>query len=74
MTGLDAPGARVWLSKSDNPKRKLPYSWELVEVDFGAGAELVGVNTGHPNMLRGRGAGGQGHSRPCRLRRRSAAR
>lgn len=51
MLGLNAPGARVWLSKSDNPKRKLAYSWELVETDFGAGAELVGVNTGHPNNL-----------------------
>jgi sugar fermentation stimulation protein A len=51
MIGLDAPGARVWLSKSDNAKRKLPYSWELVEVDFGTGTELVGVNTGHPNVL-----------------------
>jgi sugar fermentation stimulation protein A len=51
MTGLAAPGARVWLSKSDNPKRKLPWSWELVEVDFGGGTELVGVNTGHPNGL-----------------------
>jgi sugar fermentation stimulation protein A len=49
MTGLAAPGARVWLSRSDNPKRKLPWSWELVEVDFGTGAELVGVNTAHPN-------------------------
>jgi sugar fermentation stimulation protein A len=53
MTGLAAPGARVWLSKSDNAKRKLPHSWELVEVDFGGGAELVGVNTGHPNPLIG---------------------
>ncbi len=53
MTGLATPGARVWLSKSDNPKRKLPYSWELVEVDFGSGSELVGVNTAYPNLLVG---------------------
>jgi sugar fermentation stimulation protein A len=51
MTGLATPGARVWLSRSDDPKRKLPYGWELVEVDFGAGPELVGVNTAHPNRL-----------------------
>jgi sugar fermentation stimulation protein A len=51
MIGLAAPGARVWLSKSANAARKLPYSWELVEVDFGAGQELVGVNTAHPNAL-----------------------
>jgi sugar fermentation stimulation protein A len=51
MIGLAAPGARVWLSKSDNPRRKLAHSWELVEVDFGAGSELVGVNTAHPNAL-----------------------
>src|SRR5712691_5529676 len=51
MTGLAAPGARVWLSKSDNPKRKLAYSWELVEADFGGGAELVGVDAGHPKAL-----------------------
>jgi sugar fermentation stimulation protein A len=51
MMGLNAAGARVWLSKSDNPARKLPYSWELVEVDFGSTLELVGVNTGHPNGI-----------------------
>ena len=53
MTGLAAPGARVWLSKSADPKRKLSHSWELVEVDLGAGPELVGVNTAHPNPLVG---------------------
>ena len=51
MIGLSAPGARVWLSKSANPKRKLAHSWELIEVDFGSGAELVGINTAHPNAL-----------------------
>ena len=51
MTGLNVPGARVWLSKSANSNRKLPHSWELVEVDLGAGIELVGINTGHPNSL-----------------------
>jgi sugar fermentation stimulation protein A len=51
MIGLNAPGARVWLSKSSNPSRKLAHSWELVEVDLGGGAELVGINTSHPNAL-----------------------
>src|ERR1700693_1570132 len=51
MIGLNVPGARVWLSKSDNPKRKLSHSWELIEVDLGCGAELVGINTSHPNAL-----------------------
>ncbi|HEY7665961.1 MAG TPA: DNA/RNA nuclease SfsA [Xanthobacteraceae bacterium] len=51
MTGLNGPGARVWLSRSDNPKRKLVHSWELIEVDLGGGAELVGINTAHPNAL-----------------------
>ena len=51
MIGLDTPGARVWLSKSSNPSRKLAHSWELIEVDFGGGAELVGINTIYPNAL-----------------------
>src|SRR5262245_42103874 len=51
MIGLAAPGSRIWLSKSANASRKLPYSWELVEVDLGAGAELIGINTAHPNLL-----------------------
>jgi sugar fermentation stimulation protein A len=51
MTGLQSDGARVWLSRSANPSRKLPFSWELVEIDLGEGPELVGVNTAHPNAL-----------------------
>ena len=38
MIGLDAAGA-------------LAHSWELIEVDLGGGAELVGINTIHPNAL-----------------------
>jgi sugar fermentation stimulation protein A len=53
MTGLATPGSRVWLSKSDKAGRKLPHSWELIEVDLGGGLELVGVNTAHPNPLVG---------------------
>ncbi len=51
MTGLDRPFSRVWLSDSDNPLRKFPYTWELVEADLGSGPELIGVNTGLPNQL-----------------------
>ena len=51
MLGLQTPGARVWLSHSPNVARKLPLSLELVEVDFGGGTELVGINTGNPNAI-----------------------
>ena len=51
MMGLKEAGARVWLSTSDNPKRKLKYSWELLEVDLGCGPHLVGINTNHPNAI-----------------------
>ena len=51
MTGLQTAGARVWLSKSPSATRKLPFSWELIEADFGHGSELVGVNTAHPNTI-----------------------
>ena len=51
MLGLNAPGSVVWLSRSDSPTRKYPFTWELVEADLGAGPALVGINTGHPNKL-----------------------
>ncbi len=47
MMGLAEPGSTVWLSKSDNPKRKLVWSWELVDV----GSSLVGVHTSRANAL-----------------------
>ena len=47
MLGLKDPGTRVWLSKSDNPKRKLAYSWELSELDDA----MIGINTSHPNRI-----------------------
>jgi len=51
MTGLDRPLSRVWLSDSGNPLRKFPYTWELVEADLGNGPEIIGINTGQPNLL-----------------------
>ena len=52
MMGLKAPGSRVWLSVSTDPKRKLGHSWKLIEVDFGwKGPQLVSLDTGHPNRL-----------------------
>jgi sugar fermentation stimulation protein A len=48
MTGCSTPGSRVWLSRSPNPKRKYPLSWELVEV---APQVLCGINTQLSNAL-----------------------
>ncbi len=47
MMGLKDPGSEVWLSPSDNPKRKLKYTWELVD----SGTSLVGINTALPNKI-----------------------
>ena len=41
--------ARVWLSRSDDPRRRLAYTWELVEAE---GAMVV-VNTAHANAVVG---------------------
>ncbi|WP_144821378.1 DNA/RNA nuclease SfsA [Marinobacter piscensis] len=46
MLGCQPDNARVWLSRSQNPKRKLAYTWELVEAAPGA---LACINTARPN-------------------------
>lgn len=51
MLGLGDPGLPVWVSTSDDAKRRLAHTLELVAVDLGRGPCLVGVNTGHPNRL-----------------------
>ncbi|MCP4692615.1 MAG: DNA/RNA nuclease SfsA [Desulfobacterales bacterium] len=47
MTGCSEPGRPVYVSFHDNPKRKLKYTWELIEMPH----SLVGVNTMVPNRL-----------------------
>jgi sugar fermentation stimulation protein A len=48
MRGCSSPGMRVWLSDSENPRRKYRHSLELVEPSPGV---WVGVNTQLPNKL-----------------------
>jgi len=48
MTGCMPAGANVWLSVSDNPKRKYPHSWQLVEVKPDV---LACINTSLTNKL-----------------------
>jgi sugar fermentation stimulation protein A len=47
MLGMNTAGMAVWVSRSENPKRKLAHTLELVEADGGP----VGVNTMLPNRL-----------------------
>ena len=48
MTGCAEPGAKVWLSLSDNPKRKYLHSWELVETLAG---DMVCIHSAKANAL-----------------------
>jgi sugar fermentation stimulation protein A len=47
MIGLNTPGLACWLSRSDDSKRKLAHTLEMVE----AQGALTVVNTLHPNRL-----------------------
>jgi sugar fermentation stimulation protein A len=47
MKGCAAPGSRVFISRSSNPGRIYPFTWELVESD----GFWAGINTALPNRL-----------------------
>ena len=47
MKGCAIPGSQVWLSVSDNPKRKYKHTWELIKVP----ETMIGINTLVPNKL-----------------------
>ena len=47
MHGLLTEGNKVWISKSNNPKRKLKYTLEIIEVK----KTKVGVNTHSTNKI-----------------------
>ena len=47
MYGLLKQGNKVWISKSNNPNRKLKYTLEIIEVEN----TKVGINTHSTNKL-----------------------
>ncbi|MEM9926412.1 MAG: DNA/RNA nuclease SfsA [Cyanobacteria bacterium P01_D01_bin.50] len=51
MKGVYIPGNPVQLSKTDNPKRKLAYTWEMIQLHDNDEPIWVGVNTGLPNKI-----------------------
>lgn len=48
MTGCNIPGSQVWFSASDNPKRKYPNTWEILQTAEG---HKACVNTLRANKL-----------------------
>ncbi|WP_040259377.1 DNA/RNA nuclease SfsA [Pseudomonas massiliensis] len=48
MLNCMAPGSRVWFSRSADPARKLPGTWEIVETPQG---RLACINTGRANRV-----------------------
>ncbi len=47
MTGVCTPDSLVQVSKSNNPKRKLAYTWEMIQIN----STWVGTNTAIPNRV-----------------------
>lgn len=50
MTGVCTPGSLVQVSLSNNPKRKLSYTWEMIQVCDNE-PTWVGINTALPNQV-----------------------
>ncbi|NJK39256.1 MAG: DNA/RNA nuclease SfsA [Oscillatoriales cyanobacterium SM2_3_0] len=50
MTGVCTPGSPVQVSHSSNPKRKLAYTWEMIQVQD-TKPTWVGINTALPNRI-----------------------
>ncbi len=48
MLNCMSPGGRIWFSRNDDPKRKLPGTWELAETPQG---RLACINTSRANAL-----------------------
>jgi len=52
MRAVNVPGCRVWLAPSDNPARKLAWTWELIELPQPEGdLATASVHTGRANRL-----------------------
>ncbi|MGQ4878216.1 DNA/RNA nuclease SfsA [Billgrantia sp. LNSP4103-1] len=52
MRAVNVPGCRVWLAPSDNPARKLAWTWELIELTQSDGSvALASVHTGRTNRI-----------------------
>ncbi|MDN3554751.1 DNA/RNA nuclease SfsA [Halomonas maura] len=52
MRAVNVPGCRVWLSPSDDPRRKLAWTWELIELPQPEGTlALASVHTGRANRI-----------------------
>ncbi|MGY8962843.1 MAG: DNA/RNA nuclease SfsA [Rhodospirillales bacterium] len=47
MLAVKPEGATVWISPANNPKRKLQYTWEIIQIE----GHNVGINTAHPNRI-----------------------
>ena len=47
MLELAKPCKKIWLEPNNNPKRKLKYSWKLIEIDN----TFIGVDTNYANKV-----------------------